>query len=62
MKEFVNYYFKVPHDGPMLISGLPLPCPVKGPYKFINCDFHSGLREELEKNYKDSEFIDCNRR
>lgn len=52
-------YFKATFSmGPRYISGLSLPNPDKGPYKFVNCDFHPALREELLK-YKDSEFVDC---
>jgi len=61
---FVDYplirhtYFKLPNESKTkLISGLPLPKP--GKYYFKNCIFHPGLKEELEKNYNESIFEDC---
>lgn len=54
-----NYYFKVAYNGPRLISGLPLPDPAKGPYRFIGCDFHPALREVIAKDYADSRFENC---
>lgn len=56
-----HHYFKVPHaSGRQLISGLPLPEPGKK-YYFQNCTFHPGLKEELEKKYNDSIFVDCDK-
>jgi hypothetical protein len=60
MKEVRNIYFKLTYGSNMrLISGLPLPNPAEGPYHFINCSFHPGLREEILKHYRDSKFTDC---
>jgi hypothetical protein len=61
MIEAKNIYFKVRFGGPELISGWPLPDPLKGPYHFVNCSFHPGLEDELQKNYKTSRFTDCER-
>ena len=60
IKEIKNRYYKVTHDGPILMSGLPLPKP--GKYKFINCSFHPAVDDLVhDKNgpYADSVFIDC---
>lgn len=59
LKTVMDTYFKVPHDGPVLISGLPLPAPNAGPYHFVRCDFHPGLREVLKNDYSTSTFTDC---
>ena len=60
MDEIKTTYFKLPFNSKtQLISGLPLPDPTKGPYRFINCVFHPGLEEELKNNYKHCEFVDC---
>ena len=59
-KEFPlvkHKYFKGSHNGPNYISGLNLPAP--GQYYFEECTFHPGLKEELEKNYDGSCFVDC---
>jgi len=60
MQVISDCYFKTAYDDPVrLISGLPLPDPSKGPYRFIDCDFHPAVDNELKKNYQTSEFIDC---
>lgn len=61
MKEIKNYYFKASFDGPVYISGLRLPNPVDGPYRFIDCEFHPGLRDVLDKEYGNCEFVNCYR-
>jgi len=60
MTVIENTYFKVRTGGPRLISGLALPPIENGPYKFIDCDFHPALDDELPK-YKESgcEFVGC---
>jgi hypothetical protein len=62
-KEFPlikNCYFKAQFGGPSYISGLSLPDP-KGDYYFQDCVFHPGLYDELDKNYKGSIFVNCER-
>ena len=60
MKEIKNIYIKVAFgDNYEQISGMKMPDPKLGPYKFVDCSFHPGLSEELKRNYKSSKFYDC---
>ena len=61
MKVFENCYFKVPHGGEPLMSGLIMPNPKYGPYHFKNCDFHPALWDVLKRDYKDCQFTDCDK-
>lgn len=61
MKTIKDYYFKSLHDENMrLMSGLPLPDPADGPYKFVHCDFHPRVWEALEQGYALAEYVNCN--
>ncbi len=61
MKEIKEHYFKLSFDegrGQTLISGLPLPDPSKGPYKFVDCDIHPRLWTICRIFYAKSEFAE----
>lgn len=59
MTKFENYYFKALHNEPGFMSGLPLPNPSKGPYEFIDCEFHPRTWKVLEELYTTSTFKNC---
>ena len=49
------HYFKSTfEEGPIYISGFSLPNPNEGPYKFIDCDFHPRLDDDITNNYRGS--------
>ena len=54
-----EHYYKVPHNGPMLMSGLPLPDPNKGPFLFVDCSFHPAIKKTLKRDYHNSIFVSC---
>lgn len=61
MKERINCYYKYSFGiSGTYISGLKLPDPTKGPYKFIACDFHPAIGDDLKENYADSVIQDWN--
>jgi len=60
MRERINVYYKYSFgSGGVYMSGCHLPDPNEGPYRFIRCDFHPGVWDDLKKNYTTSEFEDC---
>lgn len=57
-KEIRNTYFKIAyHETMTLVSGMKLPDPENGPYKFIDCDIHPRLWETMQQLYATSEYI-----
>ena len=56
-----NHYFKTPYGSEPLMSGLSLPDPAKGPYKFVSCEIHFAIDKILARDYKNSIFVNCDR-
>ena len=59
MKEIKNHYFKLSHnERTTLISGLPLPDPEGGPYRFVRCSIHPRLWSAIRQLYPNSQFVE----